>query len=93
MSIERKVRAFEGMHKNVAFRTTKKRQQAIESHNRKKNVRKVNFTDGDFVLRGVLQKTSSRKPALKWTGPYRVVECKSDYVVVVQSRRLRLFRL
>lgn len=40
------------MHKHVASYTSAKRRAPVESHNRKTNVMPVNFTVGDFVLRG-----------------------------------------
>ena len=45
----------------------------------------------------------TRKPSIKWVGPYRVVECRSDYIYLledlingkkweVHGRRLKFFR-
>lgn len=92
------------MHKDVAVRTTKKRQHAIDSYTRKTNMRKLNFTEGDFVLRGVVQRISSRKPSSRKVN--RPLSCpqmqKSLFFVVesllyykrieVHGRRNKLFR-
>ncbi len=95
--------ALDKMHKEVVIASNKKRKSAIESHNRKTNVRPVNFFDGDYVLRGLVQGKARRKPSIKWHGPYRVVECRSNYIFVIEDlltgereeahgRRLRFFR-
>ena len=95
--------ALNDMHKDVGAFSSKKRSQAVASHNRKTNVRPANFTEGDFVLRGILQRERTHKPSLKWMGPYRVLECRSDYIFLVESllngkkeevhgRRLKFFR-
>lgn len=55
----------ESMHRDVKERSDKKKKAAIESHNRKTNVRSVNFTLGDYVLRGALQRQRGSKPSLK----------------------------
>ena len=91
------------MHKDVAHRAGKRRVAAIESHNRKTNVRPINFTEGYFVLRGFMQHERTRKPSLKWIGPYCVTECRSEYVFLVDDlvngkkqefhgRRLKFYR-
>ena len=91
------------MHKDVAVRSDKKRRSAVDSHNRKTNIRPINFTEGGFVLRGILRNEQSRKPSLKWLGPYRVVECRSDFIFIIEDlltaqkkevpgRRLKIFR-
>ena len=77
--------ALQNMHKDVAERSTKKRQQAVDSHNRKTGVRPINFSEGDFVLRGTLQRERARKPSLRWNGPFRVLECRSEYVFLIES--------
>ena len=95
--------ALDQMHKEVSIRSSKKRQAAVESHNRKTNIRPINFSEGDYVLRGIVQRESSRKPSLKWHGPFRVVECRSNYIFVIENlltskreevhgRRLKFFR-
>ena len=55
------------------------------------------------MLRGMLRHERNRKPALRWMGPYRVVECRSNYIFLVEDlcsgktqevhgRRLKFFR-
>lgn len=95
--------SLESMHKEVAQKSSKKRQQAVQSHNRKTKVKPVNFVEGDFVLRAIMQRERSKKPSLKWLGPYRVTQCRSDYIFLVENiltgrkqevhgRRLKLFQ-
>lgn len=102
-NIQSTLDALDNMHKDVAKRADNKRTAATESHNRKTNVRSINFTEGDFVLRGVMQHERTRKPSLKWIGPYRIIECRSEYIFLVEDlvngkkqevhgRRLKFFR-
>ena len=83
--IQATLNALEEMHKDVAVRSDKKRRSTVDSHNRKTNIRPINFTEGDFVLRGILRNEQSRKPSLKWLGPYRVVECRSDFIFIIED--------
>lgn len=64
-------------------------------------VRPINFTKGDFVLKADAKR--GKKLRLTWLGPYRVTECKSDYLFEVEDllthekatahgRRLKHFR-
>ena len=95
--------SLDAMHKEVAVRNSNRRKKAIEDYNRKVGVRPVNFTEGDFVLRGILERERAKKPALRWRGPYRVVRCLSEYIFVIEhlltgskeqvhGRRLKFFR-
>eukprot|EP00171_Calliarthron_tuberculosum_P014724 IDg14724t1 len=72
MEIEKLLSSLEDMHRDVELQSNKKRKAAIDSHNRKTNVRSANFEEGDFVLRGVLERFRGSKPSLKWHGPFRV---------------------
>ena len=96
-------RALDEMHRDVKARTTATRQKEIQRHNARTNVRPVNFIAGDFVLRGSFHKIRGTKPAVKWTGPYRVVSCMTEYIFLVEDllsgkrmevhgRRLKFFR-
>ena len=89
------------MHREIEKSSSRRRKNAVEAHNRRTNVRPVNFTIGDFVLRG--ETRSGPKLRLKWTGPYRVTECKSEFLFQIeelgtgikstsQGPRLKLFR-
>ena len=101
--IEKLQAALDGIHKQITTLSTKKRKASIDSHNKKTNVLPVNFTEGDFVLQGLVLGKAKRKPSIKWQGPYRVVECRSNYIFVIEDlltgerkevhgRRLRFFR-
>lgn len=96
-------RTLEEMHKDVTNRSTKKREEAVKRHNKNTGVKPVNFSEGDYVLKGLLRRQRGRKPSLRWNGPYRVVEVKSDYIFVIEDllsgekeeahgRRLKFFR-
>ena len=89
------------MHRKIAESTSRRRRNAVEAHNRRTNIRPVNFAVGDFVLRG--ETKTGPKLRLKWTGPYRVVECQSEFLFRIEDlssgqkhtahgRRLKLFR-
>ncbi len=95
--------ALDDMHKDIAKRSNAKRKAAVESHNRKTNVRTINFDVGDYVLRGTRERQRGRKPQLKWHGPFQVVRTLSNYLFVIKNlrsdatetahgRRLKLFR-
>ncbi len=101
--IEQLQGALEKMHKELTDESNKKRKSAIEAHNRNTNVRPVNFTEVDYVLSGLAQEKARCKPSTMWNGPYRVVECRSDYFYVIEDllsgareelhgRRLLFFR-
>lgn len=80
MNLTKMQEAFFNMHKTVSASSDRKRQSSVDSHNRKTNFRQINFTEGDFVLKGLRQHERGRKPALKWHGPFRVVSCVSEYI-------------
>lgn len=91
----------EKMHRDCAEATARRRTQAVKSHNQRTGVRPVNFDTGDFVLRG--NPTRGTKLQLTWTGPFRITECRSEYLFeiedlltkersVAHGRRLKLFR-
>ena len=89
------------MHRQVANSTTLRRNQATTSYNQRTGVRPVNFAKGDFVLKG--RAKLGKKLQLTWTGPFRVTECRSEYLfevedlvtkerTVAHGRRLKHFR-
>lgn len=95
--------ALDSMHKEVASLSSKKRKSAVDSHNRRTHIRPINFTTGDYVLRGTALTRTGRKPSLHWHGPFRVEECQSNYIFTIKDlltgrteeahgRRLRFFR-
>lgn len=67
------------MHRDFVVRLNMKRRAAVKSHNRGTGVRPVNFTERDYVLRGLLLREKEQKPGLRWKGPYRVTACLSGY--------------
>lgn len=93
----------EKMHKAISERVDAKRKAAVDAHNRKTNVHHVNFTEGDFVLRGARASQRGPKPQLKWHGPFQVVKVHSDFIFTIKNivsgqteeahgRRLKFFR-
>lgn len=80
ISVEKLEAPLRGMHKDVLQRLKKKRAAAISRHNRKTGVREINFDEGNFVLRGLLQQERGKKTALLWKGPYRVTACRSEFI-------------
>lgn len=103
LQLDNVAKALDGMHKEAKELSTKKREAAVKSHNRKTSVCSINFAEGDYVLRGVLQRDRGSKPSLKWHGPFRVTACHSNYIFEVEDllsgkreechgRRLKFFR-
>lgn len=71
------------MHRSVRESTSLRREQATASYNSRTGVRPVNFTTGDFVLKA--RATRGKKLQLTWSGPYRVVKCRSEYLFEVED--------
>lgn len=101
LKLEKLNSALNEMHRETAQSTGRRRKQAVRSHNQKTGIRPINFTVGDFVLRGNTKK--GKKLQLVWNGPFQVVECMSDYLFkikdlvrgdlhTVHGRRLKFFR-
>lgn len=72
-NIEDLLTSLESMNKEVLERSTKKRQQSIDLQDRKANVRKGKFSEGEYILRQLMQHEDSNKPSLKWVGPFCVI--------------------
>jgi hypothetical protein len=89
MEMERSLAAVDNMHKHVDGLRSRANQLRVDAHNRKTHVRSVNFGVGDFVLRGVLARKRERKTSLRWTGPFEVVSCESNYIFIVRDLRTR----
>lgn len=90
------------MHRDVECVVSKSRLRSIANHNAKTNVSAANFSIGDWILLRRARK-STHKLSFVWGGPYRIVECKSDLVYVVEpmnrstkeivhARRMILYR-
>lgn len=84
MHTETLQKAMAEMHREVSGLISKSRRRRIEEHNRRTNVFAASFDVGDFVLlrRAV---SGGHKLSSVWTGPRRIVQCKSDLVFVVQN--------
>ena len=52
MDIDKFHKALDEMHKDVSEASSQSRRAAVDSHNRKTGVRPINFSEGDFVLKG-----------------------------------------
>lgn len=75
--------ALDELHKDVQNRADAYRKREAAARFRKRNVVVPKFTVGDFVL--VRNATNSgHKCAVKWHGPCRITEVKSDLVYVVE---------
>jgi hypothetical protein len=72
------------MHTEVAEKTSLARQRAIDRINAKVGVRPCKFQTGDFVLRGVLPRHQLPKLALRWVGPYRIVQVLTGFIFILQ---------
>jgi hypothetical protein len=84
MEMERSLAAVDNMHKHVDGLRSRANQLRVDAHNRKTHVRSVNFGVGDFVLRGVLARKRERKTSLRWTGPFEVVSCESNCILLCE---------
>ncbi|RLO13509.1 hypothetical protein DYB28_014427 [Aphanomyces astaci] len=72
------------MHRNVAVRSDKLRQQARGRHDRKSQVKFAGFSVGDFVLVGSVVNRPT-KLALHWRGPCQVTRVITDHVMETQQ--------
>jgi len=84
-NIEALMSAVCSMHKDVAGRANKAREDRVRRHNAKTNVRECNFDQGDFVLKGVLLREKGPKLSLRWKGPFRISEVKTDFLFQVED--------
>ena len=102
VEIDRFHTSLDEMHKEVFNKSSKSRQFSVDAHNRKTGVKKINFSEGDFVLKGNPLKNIP-KPSLRWNGPFLVLSCRDNYVFEIQNllnkkkelahgRRLKFFR-
>lgn len=55
----------------------------VSNYNIKTGVRTVNFSVGVFFLRGNAKK--GKKLRLTWKGPYRVTECRFEYLFQIED--------
>ena len=83
--IESLIKSLDELHRNVAEKRTRKRQQEVDRHNDRTRIRPVNFDIGDFVLVADTEKHSGNKLRLKWKGPRRITRCESALVYEVED--------
>jgi RNase H-like domain found in reverse transcriptase/Reverse transcriptase (RNA-dependent DNA polymerase)/Integrase zinc binding domain/Chromo (CHRromatin Organisation MOdifier) domain len=76
--------SLDSLHLQAQQQATRRRQQAVERHNRLTNVRSPNFEVGDFVLVAAIMKGLSHKFAIRWQGPRRIVRFESPSVAEVE---------
>ena len=102
-SISSLATALDEMHKTAKDKSDKERKRRVDSFNKKTGTRSVNFTNGDYVLRGLLKRESPKKLNVRWVGPMRITRCLSDFLFetqdlltgnlkVIHGSRLRFFR-
>ncbi len=102
VDIEAMQDALHSMHREVAGLVTASRKRSVDAHNRRTNIKTIDFSPGDFVLvRRAL--SSGHKLQFTWRGPRRVTSAKSNWVFevedllsgkreLVHAQRLRLYR-
>lgn len=90
-------------HKEVAACSTEKQKKSVASQNRRTGIRPINFAVRGFVLREVMDLERGKKPSLHSRGPFRVSDCRSEYIFAIEDllsgekeesrgRRLKLCR-
>ena len=77
--------SLEKMHKQVAESRTRRREQAVERHNKKTHIQPINFELGDFVLVAKRVSSDGHKLQVRWKGPKRISRVVSDFVFEVQD--------
>lgn len=78
-SIQKLQYSLDMKHKEVTELSEKKRKSAVESHNRRTNVRKINFVEGDYVLKGFYKETTEKTRHLGGLGLF---EWANDYQII-----------
>ena len=83
--IDSMMNAVDNLHKDMSEKRIKKREQAVNSQNRKPGVQAVNDEIGDVVL--VARRTSKGGDTFRvnWTGPRHVVWAASHSTFEVQN--------
>jgi len=73
------------MHRDIAQRRSRRREEAISVHNAKTHIKPINFDVGDFVLVAKRSTCHGKKRRLKWTGPRRIIRVVSDFIFEVED--------
>ena len=86
MEIDSIMKAVEAMRKGASEKLTRKREEAVKSHNRMTGVQTVNFDIGDSVL--VAKRTFKGVEELRvnWIGPRRVIRVASHSTFEIQNQ-------
>lgn len=93
----------ESTRRDLFEKSSGEREAAFFGHNRKINVRPINFSEDDFLFCGTIVRKRDLKPAFRWRGQNRVTACRSEYFFEVEhlvsgkcfqnhDRRLKFFR-
>jgi len=83
--IESVHKALDSMHRDIAQRRSRRREEAISVHNAKTHIKPINFDVGDFVLVAKRSTCHGKKLRLKWTGPRRIIRVVSDFIFEVED--------
>ncbi|XXQ35702.1 Reverse transcriptase domain-containing protein [Plasmodiophora brassicae] len=75
--------SLEDMHKAVARTRTHLRDLKQRARRRRRNVREINFTTGDYVL--VANHGKHSKSEYNWTGPAQIIDTSNDWVYRVRD--------
>ncbi|CEO94609.1 hypothetical protein PBRA_000394 [Plasmodiophora brassicae] len=75
--------SLEDMHKAVARTRTHLRDLKQRARRRRRNVREINFTTGDYVL--VANHGKHSKSEYNWTGPAQIIDTINDWVYRVRD--------
>lgn len=73
------------LHRQCEERSSKQRKNAVDAHNRRTGILPINFSQGDFVLRGFVRIRSNLNVRLKWYGPFRVTISRYSYIFKVKD--------
>lgn len=72
LNFENTQKSLMNLHREAAITSTNRHKQEVAHHSTKINVRPINFTEGDYVFRGMHGNNNMRKPSLRWRGPYHI---------------------
>lgn len=89
MKLNDLIAALDDMHREVSYETSKARSRRKLSHNKKTNAKECNFSVGDFVLRGTVQRYESKSAIMRRKGPYQVVTVLSNHLYELQDLRTK----
>jgi hypothetical protein len=85
MEVEKLSKAMAEVHAQVTETATRDRKAAIQNHNYKTHVRSSNFQVRDYVVIAEHRERGTSKFQVKWKGPRRIANVRSEYVFVVKN--------